>query len=223
MNNDPSNGKPLALVTGASRGLGAAMAETLAAQGWHVMALARTAGGLEDLDDRIKRAGGSATLAPMDVTDSGAMAHLCRSIHDRWGRLGLWVHTAIHATALTPAHHITEKDLDKSLETNVRALSRLISYVDPLLRGTPPGRAVFFDDQPGPKFHGAYAATKAAGRALIENWAAEATTEGAPRIDLYTPPPMPTGTRARFHPGEDREALTHPRDVAAKVIKTLDL
>ena len=97
----------IALVTGASRGLGFAMAEQLALQGWQVVAVARTVGGLEDLDDKVKSAGlpgaGALTLAPMDVTDEGAMRHLCRSIHDRWGGLQLWVHAAIHVTALSPA------------------------------------------------------------------------------------------------------------------------
>ena len=211
--------QPLALVTGASRGLGAALAEALAARGYHIVAVARTTGGLEDLDDRIKAAGGSATLAPMDICDGSAMAHLCRSIHDRWGALNIWVHTAIHATSLTPAHHITEKDLDKCIETNIRAFSRLITYVDPLLRGgVAPGQALFFDDIPGEKYHGTYALSKAAQRALIENWRAESTTDGSPKIHFLSPPPMPTGTRARFHPGEDRDKLTNTRDVAERIL-----
>jgi NAD(P)-dependent dehydrogenase (short-subunit alcohol dehydrogenase family) len=115
----------IALVTGASRGLGSAIAEQLALRGWQVVAVARTVGGLEDLDDRVKRAGlpgaGGLTLAPMDVTNDDAMRHLCRSIHDRWGGLGLWVHAAIHAAPLAPAGHIDQKDWDKSLATNARA------------------------------------------------------------------------------------------------------
>lgn len=211
--------KPLALVTGASRGLGAAMAEALAAQGHHVLAVARTTGALEELDDRIKAAGGSATLAPMDITNAEAMAHLCRSVFDRWGGLAIWVHAAVQAAPLSPAHHIAPKDFDKSLETNIRALSRLIPYVDPLLRGgARPSDAVFFDDRPGAKFHATYAAAKAAQRAIILNWQAEATTPGAPKIHLLTPPPMATALRARFHPGEDRATLAQPRDVAQMML-----
>ena len=160
----------IALVTGASRGLGSAIAEQLALRGWQVVAVARTVGGLEDLDDRVKRAGlpgaGGLTLAPMDVTNDDAMRHLCRSIHDRWGGLGLWVHAAIHAAPLAPAGHIDQKDWDKSLATNARATGMLIPMVEPLLKAHA-GTALFLDDprawQP---FFGAYGATKATQMAL---------------------------------------------------------
>ena len=116
----------IALVTGASRGIGAALAEQLAYRGWHVVAVARTVGGLEDLDDRVKRAGvpgvGALTLAPMDVTNDDAMRHLCRSIHDRWGGLGLWVHAAIHAAPLAPAGHV--RSIVNSVRERVRACVR---------------------------------------------------------------------------------------------------
>ncbi|MBT8475304.1 MAG: SDR family NAD(P)-dependent oxidoreductase, partial [Alphaproteobacteria bacterium] len=108
----------LALITGASRGLGAALAEALAPD-YHIVAVARTTGALEELDDRIKAAGGQATLAPMDITNPDAMAHLCRGIHDRWGHADLWVHAAIHAAPLSPAPHIAPKDWDKSVAVNV--------------------------------------------------------------------------------------------------------
>lgn len=219
--NDPDT-KPVALITGASRGLGAALAETLAARGYHIMAVARTTGALEELDDRIKAAGGSATLAPMDVTNADAMAHMCRSIHDRWGALALWVHTAVHAAPLTPANHIAPKDFDKSLETNIRALSRLIPYVDPLLRAHDPrGTAVFFDDSWGPKFAATYGAAKAAQRVMVQSWQAESTPDSAPRIKLLTPPPLATALRARFFPGEDRSALASPATVAADLMSEI--
>ena len=112
----------IALVTGASRGLGAACAEHLAARGWHIVAVARTTGGLEELDDRVKAGGkGSLTLAPMDVTDLAAMQHLGLSIHQRWGGLQLWVHAAIHAAALAPAGSLDGKDWDKSILEPVAA------------------------------------------------------------------------------------------------------
>ncbi len=136
----------IALVTGASRGFGAAMAEALARQGWHVVALARTVGGLEELDDRIQAKGGQATLAPMDVTNDDAMRQLCRGIHDRWGHVDLWVHAAIHAAPLSPAPHIDVKDWDRSIATNVRATGVLMQMVEPLLRAAPAGMALFLDD-----------------------------------------------------------------------------
>ncbi|MEL7027334.1 MAG: SDR family NAD(P)-dependent oxidoreductase, partial [Pseudomonadota bacterium] len=140
----------IALVTGASRGLGAAIAERLAPS-FHVVAVARTVGGLEELDDRIRARGGEATLAPLDITDEGAMAHLCRSIHDRWGPAALWVHTAIHAPPLAPAPHADAKDFSKTFDVNVTATQRLIRMVGALLADD--GRAVFFDDhRSGEKF-----------------------------------------------------------------------
>lgn len=213
----------LALVTGASRGLGAAVAEHLAARGCHVVAVARTQGGLEELDDRIQAAGGQATLAPMDITDAGAMQHLCKSLHDRWGKLPLWVHTAVHAPPLSPADMADEKDFAKSLATNVTALQRLIPYVSPLLLAHGQAQAVFFDDDRPVKFAGAYMATKAGQRALINAWQAEATTAKAPKVHLLTARPMPTALRARFHPGEDRAPLADTRAEAARLMSDIGL
>lgn len=192
------------------------MAEALAPT-HHVLAVARTTGGLEDLDDRIKAAGGQATLAPMDVTDAGAMAHLCRSIHDRWGRLDLWVHTAIHAPPLAPADHVDAKEMAKCLAVNVTATATLIPMVSPLLQHDT-GRAVFLDDpHEGEKFHGAYAASKAAQIALARAWAAE-TARLTPKVHILTPRPMPTATRARFFPGEDRTRLADPASEARRLL-----
>lgn len=210
----------IALVTGASRGLGAACAEWLAARGAHVVAVARTTGGLEELDDRIQAAGGSSTLAPMDITTEAAMAHLCRSIHDRWGKADIWVHTAIHATALTPAAQIREKDLDANIATNIRATARLIAMVEPLIEPSNIATAVFFDDDGEAMYGGAYAMSKAAQRALVSRWQAESAKHG-PRVALLKPNPMPTAVRARFHPGEDRDALASPRDEAARLLAPL--
>lgn len=208
----------LALITGASRGLGAALAEALAPT-HHVVAVARTTGALEELDDRIKARGGSATLAPMDITNPDAMATLCRGIHDRWGRLDLWLHTAIHAAMLCPANFVDPKDWAKSVSINATATSVLIPYVAPLLGQD--GQAVFFDDpRAGEKFFGLYGATKAAQIALARSWAAETVNIG-PRVRILTPEPMPTATRARFFPGEDRAALTAPRDEAARLLALL--
>ncbi|TDE40249.1 SDR family NAD(P)-dependent oxidoreductase [Antarcticimicrobium sediminis] len=208
----------IALITGASRGLGAALAEALC-DTHHIIAVARTTGALEELDDRIKARGGSATLAPMDITVPEAMATLCRGIHDRWGKLDLWLHPAIHAAPLSPAPFIDTKDWEKSLAINASATSLLITYVAPLLGAT--GQAVFFDDpRAGEKFFGAYGATKAAQIALAKSWAAETPRTG-PRVQVLEPRPMPTATRARFFPGEDRSALTHPADEARRLLALL--
>ena len=209
---------PVALITGASRGLGAALAEALAPT-HHIVAVGRTTGALEELDDRIRAAGGQATLAPMDITNADAMAQLCRSIHDRWGGLALWAHTAVHAAPLAPAQHLDFKDWSKSVDHNVTALGRLIPFVAPLLGEA--GQALFFDDaQAGQKFFGAYGASKAAQIALARSWQAE-TAKTGPRVHILTPRPMPTATRARFFPGEDRGPLTHPRDEAARLLAGL--
>lgn len=207
----------LALVTGASRGLGAALAEALA-PGHHIVAVARTTGALEELDDRIKARGGEATLAPMDVTDPDAMAHLCRGIHDRWGHLDLWCHTAIHAAPLSPAGHVAAKDWARSVDVNATAAATLIRMVEPLLLAAPAGRAVFFDDaRGGAKFFAAYGATKAAQMALARSWQAETARTG-PAVTILSPAPMPTALRARFFPGEDRAALTAPLDEAHRLL-----
>lgn len=214
----------IALVTGASRGLGTALAEQLALRGWHVVAVARTVGGLEELDDRVKASGlpgaGSLTLAPMDVTNEEAMRHLCRSVHDRWGGLQLWAHAAIHAAPLAPAGSLDTKDLDKSIATNLRATGLLIPFLEPLLLAGA-GTALFFDDsRGGEKFFGAYGATKTAQIALARSWQAE-TAKIGPRVVIAAPGPMPTATRARFFPGEDRAALSDPRTEAARILDSL--
>lgn len=214
----------IALVTGASRGLGTALAEQLAFRGWHVVAVARTVGGLEDLDDRVKAAGmpgaGGLTLAPMDITDDGAMRHLCRSLYDRWGGVGLWAHAAIHAAPLAPASSVDPKDWEKSVKVNATATAILIPFVTPLLLAHG-GTALFLDDpRAGQPFFGAYGATKGAQMALARSWQAETLRTG-PRVVIATPAPMPTATRARFFPGEDRTPLADPRAEAARILDAL--
>ncbi|WGW03086.1 SDR family NAD(P)-dependent oxidoreductase [Tropicibacter oceani] len=218
----------LALITGASRGLGFALAEALAPT-YHIIAVARTVGGLQDLDDRIKAKGGEATLAPMDITNRDAMAHMCRSIHDRWGPgspsgegcVALWAHTAIHAAPLTPAHHMDQKDWQKSLSTNVDAMGHMIPFVAPLLGLD--GQALFFDDpHGGEKFFGHYGTTKTAQIALARSWQAE-TVKTGPKVHVLAPRPLATATRARFYPGEDRGPLAKPQDEAARLLQDLGL
>lgn len=214
--------KKLALITGASRGLGAALAEELAGQGWHVIAVGRTLGALEELDDRIQAKGGSATLAALDITNDDAMRHLCRDIHDRWGHLDLWVHTAIHAPPMTPADHVMLKDWDKCVAINMRATGFLLTMIAPLLAAAADrGTALFADDPAASgKFMGAYAASKAAQMALARAWAAESVRTG-PRVLIEPCAPMPTATRARFFPGENRNSLTPCRQEAARLVQLL--
>lgn len=210
----------LALVTGASRGLGAALAEGLAAKGFHVLAVARTVGGLEELDDRIRAAGGSATLAPMDVTNPEAMQQMAEAIANRWGGLDLWAHTAIHAAPLSPAPHISGKDWTKSVLTNLEVTRGLIALLEPLLnlRG---GKAMFFDDpHAGEKFFGAYGTTKSAQIALARSWQAETARLDGMKVLIDAPAPMPTALRARFYPGEDRAALTPCKAEAERILQS---
>ena len=207
------------LITGASRGLGAALALQLA-QKFHIIAVAKTTGGLEELDDRIQASGGQATLAPLDITDVNAVRHLCRSIHDRWGGLHLWAHCAIHAAPLAPANCIDARDWEKSIKLNVTSTGMLIPNIAPLLQSS--GTAVFFDDPcGGKKFFGSYDSTKLAQIALARSWQAE-TAKTGPIVKILTPAPMPTATRARFYPGEDRSALRSCDSEAARIIATLD-
>lgn len=210
----------LALVTGASRGLGAALAEELASRGFHVLAVARTVGGLEELDDRIRAAGGSATLAPMDVTEAPAMQQMAEAIAARWHGLDFWAHTAIHAAPLSPVPHIDGKDWSKSLLLNAEVTRGLIALFEPLLR-VRSGTALFLDDpRAGAKFFGAYGASKAAQIALARSWQAENANLG-PRVVIAEPKPMPTALRGRFFPGEDRAALTPCRDEAERILAAL--
>ena len=208
----------IALITGASRGLGYALAEALSAD-HHIVAVARTVGALEELDDAIQARGGQATLAPMDITKADAMAQLCRSIYDRWGGIALWAHTAVHAAPLTPANHMALKDWEKSVAINLSAMGHLVPYIAPLLGEE--GDALFFEDpRGGEKFFGHYGTTKAAQIALARNWQAETARIG-PRVHILTPRPMATASRSRFYPGEDRSALAHPRDEAVRLLAEL--
>lgn len=210
----------IALVTGASRGLGAALAESLAGRGWHVLAVARTVGALEELDDRIRKAGGAATLAPMDVGQPEAMVQLAQAALGRWGGLDLWAHCAIHAAPLAPAGHVDAKDFQKSVDLNLVATRGLIQLFEPLLRARN-GSALFLDDpRAGQKFFGSYGATKAGQIALAQSWQAENESIG-PRVVIAAPAPMPTALRARFFPGEDRARLTPCKTEAERILAAL--
>lgn len=211
----------IVLVTGASRGLGRAVAEAAGRRGAHVVAVARTSGGLEELADVLDAAGASSTLVPLDITDDGGLQRMCAAIHERWGHVDLWVHTAVYAAPLSPAAHVAERELTRTLDINVRAVHRLVRYVEPLLRAADAGQAVLMDDMvAGRPLYGGYGASKAAARALVESWQAETVSTG-PKVTLFTPPPMPTAVRGRFHPGEDASVLTRTGDVAEQLFTEL--
>lgn len=209
----------LALVTGASRGLGYAAVKALAAEGAHVIALARTVGGLEELDDEIKAAGGEATLVPLDINDDPGLERLGGAIHQRWGKLDLWLHTAAEAAPFSPAQHAAAKDVEKAMKTNALATQRLIRVLDPLLRAADASEAIFCADPDAPngKFNAAYGASKAAQAAIVASWAAECAKTKL-KIWSAAPPAMPTALRARFHPGEDQSALPTTAEVASALL-----
>lgn len=213
----------VALVTGASRGLGYAVARRLGASGARLVAMARTVGGLEDLADAIEADGGPVpTLAPLSLADEGGMQRLCLAIHERWGRLDLVVHCAAHASPLSPAPLGETAEFEQAIEVNFRGTRRLVVMVQPLLLAAPAGHFVHVADNRGgqPNF-GAYGATKAGAEAFVRSWAAETRRIG-PHVHLFHPNPMPTAIRARFYPGEDPSALTGRDAEAQRLLATLD-
>ena len=157
----------------------------------------------------------------MDLGDETALQSLGKSIFDRFGRLDRFIHCAAHATPLSPVGHIAPKDLDKAWAINARATQRLITMLDPLLKRSENGQAIYcHDTQLPPKFSGAYRTSKQAALSFVESWQAESVQTG-PKISIFEPAPMPTALRARFHPGEDRTRLTSPADEAARLIALL--
>lgn len=213
---------PVALISGASRGLGFSLGVEAARRGSHVVAIARTVGGLEELDDAIRAAGGSATLTPLDVTDDDALPRLGAALNERFGRLDLWMHAAVASAPLSPASHAAGKDFDRAMTVNARATLRLIRMLEPLLKAAPAARAVRFDDPMSGPFTASYGASQAAARAIWDAWEAENERGGSPRVITVLPPPMPTALRARFWPGENRDGLASCDEVAARTFEAID-
>ncbi len=212
----------IALVTGASRGLGRATALALAKQGFHIIATARTQGGLEELDDEIKAAGSGATLVPMDITDYAGIDRLGAAIFERWKKLDVLVGNAGVLGKLTPVAHLEPKVWDEALAVNVTANYRLLRSMDPLLRMSDAGRAVFVTSgaaQKTPAYWGVYSTTKAALEALVKTYAAEQANTSKVRVNLFSPGPTRTAMRAKAMPGEDPMTLPTPAEVASRLVE----
>lgn len=222
MSSAPLSGR-VTLVTGASRGIGYASALALAKAGSHVIALARTQGGLEDLDDAIKAAGGECTLVPMDLKNLDGIDQLGGIINERWGRLdGLFANAGVLGE-VTLAAHTTPKTWDEVMTVNLAANYRLIRSLDTLLRASPLGRAVFQTSGVANSrraYWSAYAASKAALEAFVQCYAKETESSNL-RVNLLNPGATRTAMRAKAMPGEDPDSLPKPSDIAPLVVQML--
>ncbi len=213
----------IALVTGASRGIGRAAAVALAAAGHHVVLVARTVGGLEETDDLVRAAGGSATLVPLDLKDFTALDRLGASLFERWGRLDAFFANAGVLGALSPLAHLDPKLLDELVAVNITANARLIRSLDPLLRASEAGRVLFVSSSVARKpraFWGGYAMSKAALESLALTYAAECAATGV-RVNILNPGATHTAMRARAMPGEDPVTLPTPEDIAPLIVEML--
>src|SRR5436190_24136557 len=208
------------LVTGASRGIGYQAALEAARRGAHIIAVARTVGGLEDLDDEIKAVGGDTTLVPLDLRDGDGIDRLGAAIFERWGHLDGLIGNAGVLGTITPVAHLDVKDFDQAFAVNVAANYRLIRSLDPLLRQAEAGRAVFLSSSSSHSarpFWGVYAASKAALEALVKSYAAELSTSPV-KANVFWPGAVRTGMRAKAMPGENPDTLSHPREIVGQLI-----
>lgn len=213
----------IVVVTGVSRGIGWNVALAAAEAGAHVVALARTVGALEELDDAIQAKGGSATLVPLDLRDLDAIDRLGYSIYERWGKLDGLVGNAGQLGLITPVAHLDQKEWDNVMTVNVTANYRLIRSLDPLLRQSDAGRAVFLSSAAAVQcspYWGVYSASKAALEAIVRTYAAEVDSSTV-RANLFDPGALRTQMRAKAKPGEDPDTLQHPRVVAADIVRMI--
>jgi NAD(P)-dependent dehydrogenase (short-subunit alcohol dehydrogenase family) len=212
----------IALVTGASRGIGAALAQALAAHGAHVILTARTQGGLEDVEDRIHLAGGTATIAPLDLLQHDQIDRLGQIIAQRWGKLDLLVMNAALLGPLTPLPHLAPAEFDRIIATNLTANYRLLRIMDPLLRASPAAHVVALTSSvaTAPRaYWGAYAASKAALETLVDCYAQEVENIAAVSCLIVDPRGTRTKMRATAFPGEDPLSLPEPEKKAAQIIE----
>ena len=210
----------IVLITGASRGIGYQAALEAGRRGAHVIAVARTVGGLEDLDDEIKAVGSEATLVPLDIRDGEGIDRLGAAIFERWGHLDALIGNAGVAGTVSPVGHIEPKDFDQAIAVNVTANYRLIRSMDLLLRQAEAGRALFISSSIVTKavpFFATYTATKMALDGLVRVYAAEMAHTKV-RVNAFNPGPLRTAIRAKAYPGEDPNTLPHPSVVAPKIV-----
>lgn len=210
----------VALVTGASRGLGAATAVELARAGAHLVLIARTVGGLEDTDDKIRAVGGTATLLPLDLSEPDKLAPLGPTLFQRFGRLDILVAAAAEPGLLAAFPHADPKAWDRVFAVNLTANQRLAATLDPLLRAAPAGRAVFVTDRAAIQskaYWWAYGAAKAALEQMVSAWAQEAAIHRL-KIDLFDPGPMSTKLRSKAFPGEAPGTQPSPESAARRLV-----
>lgn len=211
----------IALITGASRGIGAEIAVAYAAEGAHVVLVARTVGGLEDVDDRVQAVGGTATLVPLDLKQLDAIDNLGHALFERYGRLDILVGNAAMLGNLSPLGHLTPKLWDEVMAVNLTANWRLIRSFDLPLRRSPAGRAIFLTSgitQSLPAYWGLYAASKAGLEAMVRTYAAELASTTV-RANLVNPGPTRTNMRAQAFPGEDPTAVPAPDHVVEVMVR----
>ena len=218
----------VALITGASRGIGRAAAIGFARSGAHVVAVARTQGALEELDDEIRTirpdVASPATLVPLDLRDFAAIDRLGEALYRRWGRLDAFLGNAGQLGILSPLHHIDPKTWDETMAVNVTANWRLIRSLDPLLRRSEAGRVAFLTSGAASRaelraYWGLYAASKAALEAVARTYAAETMNTSKVRVTLVNPGPTRTAMRATAMPGQDPMSLRTPDDIAPKIVE----
>jgi short-subunit dehydrogenase len=212
----------LALITGASRGIGAATAEALAAVGYHVIITARTGKDLEDVEDRIHKAGGTATIAPLDLLEAEAIGRLANAVSERWGKLDLLVLNAATLGSLTPVPHIDAKEFARVLTLNVGAQAALIAAFDGVLRKSEAPKVIGLTSSVGAKpraYWGAYGASKAAFDTLLAAYAEENETVGPIAVAILDPGATRTKMRERAFPGEDSQSVKPPEKVAARIVE----
>ena len=213
----------LILITGATRGLGRAVAIAAAAAGAEIIITGRTIGALEEVDDEIKASGSSATIVELDMKDTAAMPRLAAAIAERWGRLDGFVANAAMLAALTPIGHLTPEAWDESVAVNLTGQWHMIRAFDPLLRAAPAGRAVLVTSGAAigsRPFWGPYAATKAGLEALGRSWAGESEQTNL-QINMINPGGTATKMRASAFPGEDPATLPQPEDIAPAFLMLL--
>ena len=211
----------VALITGASRGIGAAIAERFASEGAHLVLAARTVGGLEEVDDRVRAAGGSATLVPLDLREFGKIDELGAALYGRHGRLDILVGNAAEFGVFSPLGDIDPKLWGEIIDLNLTANWRLIRAMGPLLRAAPCGRAIFLTSRlarDAPPYYGPYAIAKAGLETLVRIYAGE-MARTAVRANLLDPGIVRTRLRATIFPGEDPETLPGPESVAEAVLE----